>query len=699
VTDLGTCTWPRDRLGEAVAELAHRSGLSTQATNLDSSPPTNLPRRRDFDRWMERIAASVACEAEAVSATYSAVGLLVRRASPAIIQLDDRYLVVLHTSPSRVVLLAPDGTQHRVRAISIVDLLRDRAAGTLELDAEIEALTLAPRRARRVRHVLASERLGARPVISAWVLRSEPTTPFWQQLRHDGVLDRVAVALTGHLGYSALWILSWYILGSGVLSGGIARGWFWGWALCLASMVLLRSIIAYTQGEASIRFAAILKRFLLVGAIARDQDDMAGEGISRNLAYVYESDALSTSGLRGLIGMVLTSLELLYAPFILAFGSGGVVHAFVLVAWLLLAVESGRRLVHRRMQWTEARFQTSSQTLDAMLGQRTRRVQGRLVSLLRDDDRKLEAYQQAAEDLDRRKHAVMVGISRGWLVIGTAAMAPALLWGGWTAASLAVSIGGILFAYQALLGLGRSLDQLAASIVAWKVIRPIFAAASHREPVGIPEAMALSIDPGGPLLEATDLTYQYPRRSKPAVTELSLRIDDGDKVLLEGHSGAGKSTLAQLLAGHRIPQSGGLSLGGLDPASIGTSEWRRRVALVPQFHQNHLLIGPLAFNLMLGRQWPPTQQDIDLAYAVCLELGLGRLLDEMPAGLWQMVGQTGWQLSHGERSRVFLARALLQDADILIVDESLSALDPEHVARAAKCVMERARSLVLIAHP
>jgi len=699
MTELGACTWSRDRLGEAVTELAHRSGLSKAPAALDSSPPGNLPRRRDFDRWMERIAASVACEAEAVSATYSTIDLLVRRASPAVIEIEDRFLVVLDASPRRVTLLLPGGTQRSIRARVLAQGLRDRAAASLELDGELSELSLTARRARRARDVLARERLGERPVVSAWVLRAEPTSPFWHQLGQEGVLRRVAVALAGHLGYSAFWIASWYVLGSGVLSGGIAAGWFVAWALCLGSMILLRAIISYTQGEASIRFAAILKRHLLVGAIGRDQDDTAGEGISRNLAYVYESDALSSTGLRGFVGMVLSVLELVYAPFILAFGVGGAVHSLVLIAWLALAAEAGRRLVQRRMQWTEARFETSSQTLDAMLGQRTRRVQGRLDSLLRDDDRKLEAYEAAAEELDRRKHAVMVGISRGWIVLGTAAMAPALLWGSWTTASLAISIGGVLFAYQALLSLGRSLDQLAASIVAWKVIRPIFTAASHREPVGIPEAMSLTIESGGPLLEASELSYQYPRRSKPALTATSLRIDDGDRVLLEGPSGAGKSTLAQVLAGHRMPQSGGLSLGGLDPSSIGSSEWRRRIALVPQFHQNHLLIGPLAFNLMLGRQWPPTQEDVEVAYAVCQELGLGPLLEEMPAGLWQMVGQTGWQLSHGERSRVFLARALLQDADVLIVDESLSALDPEHVARAARCVMERARSLVLIAHP
>ncbi len=71
----------------------------------------------------------------------------------------------------------------------------------------------------------------------------------------------------------------------------------------------------------------------------------------------------------------------------------------------------------------------------------------------------------------------------------------------------------------------------------------------------------------------------------------------------------------------------------------------------------------------------------------------------MPSGLQQMVGESGWQLSHGERSRLYIARALLQNADLMILDESFAALDPETLALSLRCVLQRAPTLMVIAHP
>ena len=179
---------------------------------------------------------------------------------------------------------------------------------------------------------------------------------------------------------------------------------------------------------------------------------------------------------------------------------------------------------------------------------------------------------------------------------------------------------------------------------------------------------------------------------------LDLRIAPGDRLLLEGASGSGKSTLAALLTGLRQPQAGLLLMQGLDAPTLG-AQWQAMAGTAPQFHENHVLSGSVAFNLLMGRQWPAGPAALAEAQSVCDALGLGELLQRMPAGLHQRIGETGWQLSHGERSRLFLARALLQGAPLTVLDESFAALDPETLALCLRCVQQRAQTLVVIAHP
>ena len=95
----------------------------------------------------------------------------------------------------------------------------------------------------------------------------------------------------------------------------------------------------------------------------------------------------------------------------------------------------------------------------------------------------------------------------------------------------------------------------------------------------------------------------------------------------------------------------------------------------------------------------PKKSDVEAAERVCRALDLGPLLNRMPGGLNQMVGETGWQLSHGERSRLFLARALLQGADMLVLDETFAALDPDTLARTLPSILQQAPTLMVIAHP
>jgi ABC-type transport system involved in cytochrome bd biosynthesis fused ATPase/permease subunit len=102
---------------------------------------------------------------------------------------------------------------------------------------------------------------------------------------------------------------------------------------------------------------------------------------------------------------------------------------------------------------------------------------------------------------------------------------------------------------------------------------------------------------------------------------------------------------------------------------------------------------------LLGREWPTSNEMRDKALRICKELGLEELVNKMPAGIDEMIGETGWQLSHGEKSRLYIARTLLQGVELVILDESFASLDPETMRVAVKCVLEHAPSIVVVSHP
>jgi ATP-binding cassette subfamily B protein len=183
------------------------------------------------------------------------------------------------------------------------------------------------------------------------------------------------------------------------------------------------------------------------------------------------------------------------------------------------------------------------------------------------------------------------------------------------------------------------------------------------------------------------------RGGRSVLRDVDLELAPGDRAVLAGASGAGKSTLATALAGILPASCGHVALDGAQPADPG---WRDRVGLVPQHGDNHVLLAPVAFNLLMGRGWPAGEADLEEAAEVCAELGLGPVLQRMPAGLGQTIGETGWRLSQGERARVCLARALLADHDVLILDEPLGALDPQTARTVLAVARRRARTLVVI---
>ncbi len=223
--------------------------------------------------------------------------------------------------------------------------------------------------------------------------------------------------------------------------------------------------------------------------------------------------------------------------------------------------------------------------------------------------------------------------------------------------------------------------------------------ASHRGGVGSGESVGVPAggqDGGSPGLAITfrDVSYTYPGRIEPAVRGLDLEIPAGRLTALVGVSGAGKSTIASLLLRFVEPDSGRILVGDTGLALIGLGDWRAQVAWVPQLP--HLFHGSVADNIRLAR---PGTTDAAVR-AAAREAGADDFIAALPHGYEQAVGERGVRLSGGQRQRIAIARAILADARLVILDEATSQLDAasETVIRETIRRLAGARTVLVVSH-
>ena len=523
-----------------------------------------------------------------------------------------------------------------------------------------------------------------------------PSRSFWKQVCATGLAWRAGALLGAHALETLFFFASWIAVASGALSGRVDKAWLAAWALCLATVVMLRAASRSLEVSLSIGFGGLLKERLFVGAMAFDADAMRRKGIGELLSQVFEAEGLAGLATDGGLQIVLAVLELLMIPFALLSGVSATLEIIVLLFWLGLTAILVAQNIRERSSWTEARLGLTHRLVQNMMAHRTRLVQQPPSEWHSAEDGETEDYASASERLDRSTARLETLIPRGYLIAAVLAFSASFLNGSSTLIQQAVTLGALLFAYGSLQRLTFGVVRSSAAYVAWQRIKPVFDAAARiveESPKERPARLHIRT------FQVQNVCYTHAGRLEPSLKNCSLTIHQGDSLLLEGNSGSGKSTLALLMAGIRRPSAGFILAGGLDLQTIREANWRRHVAAAPQYHKNHILSAPLSFNLLMSRPYPHSSEDIQEARQLCIELGLGSLLERMPSGLNQMVGETGWQLSQGERSRVFLARALLQKADLVVLDESLAALDPENLGQCLQCIRGRANTLLVIAHP
>lgn len=192
---------------------------------------------------------------------------------------------------------------------------------------------------------------------------------------------------------------------------------------------------------------------------------------------------------------------------------------------------------------------------------------------------------------------------------------------------------------------------------------------------------------GGARVVFRDVEFSYPARPGiPVLSSLSLSIQPGQFCALVGPSGAGKSTVLALLERFYLPSSGSISVNGHDIARLNGTSFRDDIAYVPQ--DNVMFQGTIRFNLALGARpgHEPSDEEIQEA---CRLANIHDAIMELPQGYDTECGSNGSQLSGGQRQRISIARALVRQPKLLLLDESTSALDAES-EKALETGLERA---------
>lgn len=652
--------------------------------------------------WIEASAKTLGLDCRPVELWGYQVEDRLRAASPALVSLPGgRYVGLLGLKRDRAALLAPDGrrvhcTLEQLRYAVTADL---EAKYGRETDELLESANLPVNRREKARRALLRERSRFERVGVLYELRTPAGSSFLEQMRSAGLTRRLLLLFGAHLAEYGIWLVSWYVIGSQALSGRLDRSWLYLWVLLLMMIVPLRAFSAWSQGLLALGAGGLLRQRLLVGALELEPEEVRHEGAGRFLGRAIEAESVESLALSGGLNSALALLEIIIASSVLAFGvTPGLlfsVLAVVMAGVACLAV----RYFRLRSEWTAARLSLTHDLVENMTGHRTRLAQQPPADWHTEEDVSLNHYAEQSRRMDGCA-AILSGIApRAWLLGALTATTPAFLTAGGDAAPLAVTLGGILLIWAALGRLAAGVAHLSGAAIAWKQVAPLFNAARREISKHSGAVVTAAPHSEGAILDARNLEFRYNQGGRTVFSNVQIQVRAGDWMLLEGESGGGKSTLVSILSGLRKQTSGLLLAAGLDLATLGPSNWRSRVASAPQYHENHVLTGPLAYNLLMGRSWPALPEDMEEARTVAEELGLGPLLERMPGGMMQMVGETGWQLSQGERSRVFMARALLQHAPMVILDESFAALDPATQRQALECALRRAKTLLVVAHP
>lgn len=544
----------------------------------------------------------------------------------------------------------------------------------------------------------------ARPTAPGWNVVAldppDPTTPATSpaaELRVQRVAARreqaarlpwgwLVASISGDIIAVGLTVLAFRALGAALFERAAVPGWPV-LAGALGGAALLGAAASWCGGRFAVEVGTAYRRSVLERGLAVDPDRARGLGVGRALAVALDTDLVGSFLLATAPGAALGLVEVA-AALILA-GAGG--HRLGVMAAIGATVAvSGTltvALLRSRIRWTQTRTALTGRIVERLAGIDTVHVQDQPDQIRTEGNGRLRGQERAGRAMDRTAAFLAATPAAGTVAL----LAVALLGGGGRigGSSMATGVGLALLAGAGLERLTIAVAELVGALDANRGVRTLGSLAGTRpraEPAS--DTKGTTTPHRAALLTARQVTATFSDGQGGLTRPTDLTIHAGDRVLLTGPSGSGKTTLAQVLTGERHPTTGHLDL------PHGTT-----VVRVPQAGDDHLFQASLLFNVTAPRGWPPSEADVLEVEAVLTELGLGPLLQRMPAGISQPVGDGGWRLSSGEAARISLARAILRNPDVLVLDETTAALDASSQQQNLDVAQQHCSTIVLIAHP
>jgi ATP-binding cassette subfamily B protein len=510
----------------------------------------------------------------------------------------------------------------------------------------------------------------------------------------------MVIAGIGQLLALAPFLYIWAIIRD-VIAGDNGRIAHYGW---MAVAFAIASILVYFGGlmcshVAAFRIAANMRKALMKHIMTLPIGFLDSLGSGKVRKWVQESTQSTETYLAHQLpdkaGMYATMLGLAVLMFLFDWRMGLLCLATVVLALIVMfALMTGPLLKSKMAEYNRALDAMSNEAVEYVRGIPVVKTFGQSVFSFKRFKDSIDQYQKwvIAYTLDLRApmtlYTTLVNASFAVLIALTLVVARKgnvdgnyllnLLYYVIITPSIAVTLNRIMFATENEMIVAEALDKTGRILAI--------------DPLKDPEEARL---PEKNEMELKGVRFRYPEATRFAVDGISLDVKPGQKIALVGPSGGGKTTTASLMARFFDVTEGAITLGGVDIRHIRKKDLMNRISFV--FQDSRLLKTSILENVRLGRPDATREEVLEaLHQAQCDDI-----LAKLPQGIDTIIGTKGTYLSGGEQQRVAIARVMLKDTPIVILDEATAFADPDNETRVQQAfsrMAERGKTLVMVAH-